>query len=172
MTMQADDLKAIRSTMGLTQGELADRLGVTPQFVGRMERGKQAIEQRTALAVRQIYNTVTPLYGSTDRGEFPDDVPIERAQVIWDDDMSPRIKVVGIPGDDDRRYSSSFGACNSDWVHADTVGQLLRLLSRFPEWTIAEGIPPSEVHDALMVIPEYRKAVAYGFTLVKYGEQE
>lgn len=171
MTMQPDELLAARRTMGLTQGELAERLGLTPQFIGMMERGEKPIEKRTALAVQQVYNATVALYGSADRGDFADDVPIARAQIIWDEDMSPRIKVVGIPGDDDRRYSSSFGACNSDWVHADTVGQLLRLLSRFPEWTVAEGIPASEVHDALMVIPEYRRAVAYGFTLVKYGEQ-
>lgn len=171
MTMQPDELLAIRRTMGMTQSDLAERLGLTPQFIGMMERGEKAIEKRTALAVHQIYNATTPLYGSNDRGDFADDVPIAQAQIIWDEDMSPRIKVVSVAGQDDTRYSSSFGACNSDWVHADTVGQLLRLFSRFPEWTVAETIPAGEVHDALMVIPEYRRAVAYGFTLVKYGEQ-
>lgn len=51
MTMQPSDLRDTRRTMGLTQGELAERLGLTPQFIGMMERGEKAIEPRTALAV-------------------------------------------------------------------------------------------------------------------------
>lgn len=54
MAMQPDELKEVRQEMGLTQGELAERLGLSPQFVGRMERGAQAIEPRTVLAVRQL----------------------------------------------------------------------------------------------------------------------
>lgn len=167
--MQPDDLKAARGEMGMTQGNLAEALGLTPQFIGMMERGEKPIERRTALAVRQLYNSTTPLYGEREEELQPGDVPLADAMIVWEHDNSdvrPRIKVVG-PGQDDRRYAASYGACNADWKYADAVGQLLRLLSRIPEWTLLEGIPPREVHDALWVIPEYRAAVAYQFAIDK-----
>lgn len=167
--MQPDELKAVRTEMGLTQGELAQRLGLTPQFIGMMERGDKPIEQRTALAVRQVYNEETRLYGSHETDKREGDVPLGKAMIIWDDDMSPRIKVVR-NGRDDQRYSSSYGACNSDWNNADAIGQLLRLFSRIPEWTLLDGIDPREVHDALWVIPEYRRAIDYQFTVDKEAD--
>ncbi|HWW56343.1 MAG TPA: helix-turn-helix transcriptional regulator [Sphingopyxis sp.] len=163
MTMQPDELKEARQEMGLTQGELAERLGVTPQFVGRMERGKQAIEPRTALAVRQLYNELTPMYDARDLEKMEGDIPLRNAMIVWDEEMSPPMLVVDNTGRGGEEYISSYGACNSDWARADTVGQLLRLLSRIPEWTLVYRIKPREVHDALWVIPEYRRAMAPDF---------
>jgi DNA-binding XRE family transcriptional regulator len=160
MTMQPMELKGARQELGMTQHELAEALGLTPQFIGMMERGEKPIEQRTALAVRQIFNERTRLYGNADPGQRENDVPLRDAMIIWDKKMSPRLKVVANGSEDDDRYSSSYGACNSDWAHADDVGRLLRLFSRMPEWTVIDGIPPREVHDALWVIPEYRRSVA------------
>lgn len=54
MEMQPNDLKAARKAMGLTQADLAGLLGLTPQFIGMMERGEKAIEPRTVLAVRYL----------------------------------------------------------------------------------------------------------------------
>jgi DNA-binding transcriptional regulator YiaG len=54
MTMQPDELKAIRVQLGLNQGKLAATLGLTGQYVGMMERGQKPIEPRTALAVRYL----------------------------------------------------------------------------------------------------------------------
>lgn len=153
----------------MSQHELAEALGLTPQFIGMMERGEKAIEPRTVLAVRQIYNERTPLYDTIERPARDGDVPISDAMIIWDEEMSPRLKVVANGSGDDDRYSSSYGACNSDWAHADDVGRLLRLFSRMPEWTVLDGIPAREVHDALWVIPEYRRAVALEFTLGMTG---
>lgn len=51
MTMQGHELKALRKAMDLRQIALAEALGITPQFVGMMERGEKAIEPRTALSV-------------------------------------------------------------------------------------------------------------------------
>ncbi|APZ98088.1 hypothetical protein BWQ93_06030 [Sphingopyxis sp. QXT-31] len=51
MMMQGDDLRALRKAMNLRQAALARGLGMTPQFIGMMERGEKAIEPRTAMAV-------------------------------------------------------------------------------------------------------------------------
>lgn len=40
--------------MNLRQAALADALGLTPQFIGMMERGEKPIEPRTALSVRYL----------------------------------------------------------------------------------------------------------------------
>lgn len=47
MTMQGNELKAIRKRLGATQDALAKALGLTPQFIGMMERDEKAIEHRT-----------------------------------------------------------------------------------------------------------------------------
>lgn len=54
--MQGHELKAIRKSMDLRQAALADALGLTPQFVGMMERGEKPIEPRTALSVLYLYD--------------------------------------------------------------------------------------------------------------------
>lgn len=51
MMMQADELKAARKLMGLTQAELAEAIGMTATSIGLMERGAAPIEKRTAMAV-------------------------------------------------------------------------------------------------------------------------
>ena len=38
----------------MTQGELAEALGLTTTFIGLMERGVKGIEKRTELAVRYL----------------------------------------------------------------------------------------------------------------------
>ena len=40
-------LRALRREAGLTQEQLADRLGVDPTFVGRLERGQRGAHWRT-----------------------------------------------------------------------------------------------------------------------------
>lgn len=52
--MQADELKAIRKAMGMTQGAFAAALGLTGTFIGLMERGERPIERRTAFAARYL----------------------------------------------------------------------------------------------------------------------
>jgi transcriptional regulator with XRE-family HTH domain len=153
--MQGKELKAKRKALGLTQEQLALGLGMTQKYVGMMERDEAPIEQRTALAFCQIYNEKSRIYSSHDVAPTDRDIPLSDAMIIWDEDEQPRVKVVG-PGEDDSRYSSSYGACNLDWVEADDVGRMLRLLSRFVELTTFAGIPPKEVHHAFSVIPEYR----------------
>lgn len=53
-SMDAAELRALRTGKGMSQSELADALGITRETVGQMERGNATIEKRTALAVRFI----------------------------------------------------------------------------------------------------------------------
>lgn len=54
--MQPDELKAIRKSIGMSQGEMAAALGMSVDTVSRMERGMPGypIETRTALAVQHV----------------------------------------------------------------------------------------------------------------------
>ena len=54
MTMQPDELKQLRKSVGLSQGELAGQLGLSQGFIGEMERGEKPIEARTALQIGQL----------------------------------------------------------------------------------------------------------------------
>ena len=45
-----DQLKSIRLSLGLTQAQFAQKLGVSRVFVGLMERGKRCIGARTSIA--------------------------------------------------------------------------------------------------------------------------
>ena len=42
-----DALRALRKDAGMTQEQLAERLGVDPTFVGRLERGQRGAHWRT-----------------------------------------------------------------------------------------------------------------------------
>jgi transcriptional regulator with XRE-family HTH domain len=46
------ELKSIRKNLGLTQIEMAGQIGVTPSFLGLMERGVKPISARTIAAAR------------------------------------------------------------------------------------------------------------------------
>jgi len=52
--MQPDELKRLRKGMGLTQGEMAARLGLSHGYIGEMERGEKPIERRTIQAARYV----------------------------------------------------------------------------------------------------------------------
>lgn len=47
MTMQADELKQIRTWLGMSQEAFAEALGMSRKTVNEMETGKAAIEPRT-----------------------------------------------------------------------------------------------------------------------------
>jgi DNA-binding XRE family transcriptional regulator len=161
--MQYEELKAARSALGLTQEELAQGLGMSRKAINEMEAGKAAIEKRTELAVRQLFNQRSRLYGAHRVEPLSDDVALKDASILWDryGEVSPPVLVLGRE-DDDQRYPSSYGACNSDWNATDDVGRLLRLLTRFVELTVADRIPARKVHKAFSVIPEYRYALSEG----------
>lgn len=58
--MQGHELRAIRKSLGMTQGQLATELGFSVGFVGEMERGEKGIETRTQLAVRALLGDRQP----------------------------------------------------------------------------------------------------------------
>lgn len=50
--MQPDELKRLRKRAGLSQGQLAQKIGLSLGYVGEMERGEKPIDFRTAEVVR------------------------------------------------------------------------------------------------------------------------
>jgi hypothetical protein len=95
------------------------------------------------------------------------DIPLKIAMLAWNDadgyanGENPG-KVVVVPWPDERglcnhlKVSMTAGACYSAW-HEWTKTQ--RLCNLFIEaWFIVcrDGVSPRDMHDALMVIPEYR----------------
>ncbi|MDB5733203.1 MAG: hypothetical protein JWQ03_3098 [Variovorax sp.] len=90
------------------------------------------------------------------------DVPLAETQIIWrpSEPGMASLKVMRLGRPDDRRYDCSWGACNGDFAEADDGEKLRMLLLQFIHLTVADDIPASEVHDALMDIPEYRAALA------------
>ncbi len=88
------------------------------------------------------------------------DIPINDAMLCWT--RGEGVKVVLHPdtrGESDA-YRSSVGACFGDWRKKDRTGQRLQLM--IDAWHIAAfyEIPAERVHQALLVIPEYRDMLA------------
>lgn len=54
MTMQGDEMRAIRKAKGMTQEAFATALGMSRKSVNLMETDQMPIEQRTALAIRYL----------------------------------------------------------------------------------------------------------------------
>jgi transcriptional regulator with XRE-family HTH domain len=54
--MTGPELRAIRQAMGLLQRELAPRLGITSEHLGRLERGEARITKATAMLATSISN--------------------------------------------------------------------------------------------------------------------
>ena len=48
------DMRSIRTELGLTQEELADRLALHQTTISRMETGSMAIDRRTSLALNSL----------------------------------------------------------------------------------------------------------------------
>ena len=51
-----DDLLSIRKTLGLSQAELADRLGLHQSTISRFENGDLPLDKRTLLAAQALLN--------------------------------------------------------------------------------------------------------------------
>lgn len=52
--MQPDELKELRKSVGWSQAEMAEAIGMSRVLIGQMERGQAPIEKRTGLAVRYV----------------------------------------------------------------------------------------------------------------------
>lgn len=53
--MMGAEMRALRKAMKLTQAQLGDAIGMNRATVCDMERGRDKIELRTALAVRYVF---------------------------------------------------------------------------------------------------------------------
>lgn len=163
--MQGDQLKLIRTTLGLNQQELADAIGMSRKAVGEMERGDAQIEKRTAMAVQHLANATLPFYTRNDPQPQVGDIALAQACVLWGDagEVEPRVKVVGDPNVYDPEYMSDYGKGHVEWDVLDDAGRLSRLLAHFVVLVLDEGCDPKEVHDAFRVVPEYRQAFHEAF---------
>ena len=163
MTMQGEELNALRKVLGATQQDLADGLGMSRKAVNEMEKGHTPIERRTELAVQQLHNRARRLYTAHDVTPLPGDVPLLNATIFWDRDAAESgapVLVTDLANlDKAGPYLSNIGAGNFGWSQADDVWRLLRLLALFVELTAIEGVPAVSVHKAFSVIPEYRRAL-------------
>ena len=52
--MEASEYKETREKLGLTQAQLADRLGVTRKTINRREAGEATITTEAELAIRSL----------------------------------------------------------------------------------------------------------------------
>lgn len=90
------------------------------------------------------------------------DIPLREVQIIWEPqrDGVPPVRVMGLRDRDDPDYFASWGACNNDFNQEDDAGRLTKLFQQFHQLVVLYRIDPQAVHEALMVIPEYRANIA------------
>jgi transcriptional regulator with XRE-family HTH domain len=63
-------LRALRKRSGMTQEQVAERLGVDPTFVGRLERGQRGAHWRTIRRILAAVNaSVSDFAGEIDAAE-------------------------------------------------------------------------------------------------------
>lgn len=100
------------------------------------------------------------------------DIPLRELQLLWqpDDKSLPPVKAMGINDKDDRNYSSSWGACNLEFNETDDAGRIHQLLANFAWMTVMDGVSPQALHDALVVVPEYRSLVHPSMLPDSYNE--
>jgi hypothetical protein len=96
------------------------------------------------------------------------DIPLKIAMLAWNDahygycNGENKGKVIVIPHPDERglcnhlKVSMTTGACNAGWREWTNTERLCQLF--IEAWFIVcrDGVSPRDMHDALMVIPEYR----------------
>ena len=110
------------------------------------------------------------------RVPFFGDIPLRSAMIAWnrlDETQGTPGAVMIIPWPDSKGYCDFFkltmtcGACMSDWRNIPKHKALLQLF--IEAWYIVcrDGVSPKDMHEALMVIPEYRDTWN-GETLFKF----
>lgn len=91
------------------------------------------------------------------------DVPIGRALILFDTGLNggaPRVVVRPLGHSDYDRYERQSGACFASWRGKDTQELQLRLMIEAWHMTAFYAVPVEMVHEALLVIPEYRSMLA------------
>lgn len=95
------------------------------------------------------------------------DIPIANAMLCWTGGRhgdTPACRIV--PHPDERGYSDAYrttvGACFASWSEKDTNGQRLHLMVEAWHAVTFDAVPAQTMHEALLVIPEYRSMLADG----------
>lgn len=60
MIDRMDNLLSIREALGLTQAEMAEKLGLTQSSISRFERGDLTLDKRTLLAAQALLAQADP----------------------------------------------------------------------------------------------------------------
>ena len=87
--MTPEDLKRIRRQLGLTQKELAEKLGVTLVTVGRWEAGMRKISEPVARLVQRIAAEERKKKGRTEEPEDRLDVEAAKKALAESDERIP-----------------------------------------------------------------------------------
>lgn len=90
-------------------------------------------------------------------------IPIEKAMILWNSKSEGGgIKVVEHPetNREFRHLHKSGGACYSYWRKMTTEQLKNRLMVEAWDIAVRDGLDPREIHDALMVVPEYREMLS------------
>jgi hypothetical protein len=93
------------------------------------------------------------------------DIPLKDAMIAWNPRPRGDGRIVVIPYPDhaswtDRlKLSDTTGACWSHWGTWSPQDRLARLLLEAWCITCRDGLEPRAIHEAFMVIPEYRETV-------------
>lgn len=160
--MQPDDIKRHRETLGMTQQELADRLGVSRKSVNDWEAGRVAASERTVAMIHALGDQQIAIGNMGDEGR-DGDVPLAAAVVLWQPAAGMDVPTVAVAqySADDRHpdYDSSYGADHAEWMAASDAGRLMRLFALAHAIALRGEAAPNEIHDALWTIPEYRAAI-------------
>ena len=88
------------------------------------------------------------------------DVPLSKALLLYNsnfDRQKPAFAVRPLGHPDYYRYQFQVGACFADWPKDNPLGLKLRLLTDVWNAVAFYGVPVAMAHEALLVIPEYRK---------------
>ena len=106
------------------------------------------------------------------------DIPLIDAMICANagkdyDPLGPRVKVFRHPYYDmlSREYSWSVGACDDRWDRSDDLGRKLLLMIEAHHLFAFHNIPAPMVHEALMVIPEYRDMLSYDVLPARYQQE-
>lgn len=112
------------------------------------------------------------------------DIPLREAQVIWQYEgrnaLAPPVVVMGHPDEsgrdrwgnpDDKDYLSSWGACSADFNEASDEERMLMLFKQFHWMVLTREVGLQAVHEAFLVIPEYRAQMPRDFLPAEYREE-
>lgn len=104
------------------------------------------------------------------------DIALSDAQLIWDytgtEKRSEPLKVVDRARDDDPDYIASWGACDSNFNAAGDERRLGMLYEQFHRLVLIYEMDPQTVHEALLVIPEYRDSPPGDLLPARYQERD